>query len=75
MSTEEQRAKWREQAQKRRDAKNGSSPARAGSGPPAFLRVETQEVFSIATNEGTEVCLQSDELEQLYQWWKVKRKL
>lgn len=75
MSTEEQRAKWRAQSQARRDAaKKANGHARPDGDMPAFITLERCERFVIDTAEGTAVVLEAAELEELYQWWKVKRR-
>jgi len=78
VSTEEQRAKWREKARERRDAKlllDGPKPAKAKEGrPPSFLEVQTREAYVITCGDGTTLELDSDQLEELYVWWKAKRK-
>lgn len=81
MSTEEQRATWREKAREQRQRKlalaSGATPpqvVKLRNGAPEFLTVEKQTTYVIAGGDDTQIALTRDELEQLYQWWKAERK-
>ncbi len=49
-------------------------PPPGASGAPEFLTVETQETYVITGADDCQIVLTRLDLEELFSWWKAKRK-
>lgn len=69
----ERRCKDCKKAGKKGPRGKQAAPPQA-SAAPSFLSVETSESYVINGGDGTAIELQASEVEEIFQWWKAKRK-